>query len=187
MKAKRMLLIYLLCVFPVISICVFMILSGSVSVFYSGFAVDSSGILYVGTDREIKKYSDGKAVGTISPQTARGYAFTIQNDDTILLSTASTVYELDLSGNVLSQRKDEGTKEFNRLQKSKNRFTAQDGQTYVMKTKWGRTVICSDDAVLYQMPTTDYIVRIAFLMSVLSVFVFVPIIVYRWRSPKRPK
>ena len=65
-------------------------------------------------------------IGSISPKTSRGYAFTIQKDDTILLSTASSIYTLDLSGNVIDKQEDVGTKTFNELQKAKKIFITQE-------------------------------------------------------------
>ncbi|MBQ9994118.1 MAG: hypothetical protein IJP17_05345 [Clostridia bacterium] len=182
MKAMKMLIIYLICAFPIIAACFIMIASGAVSISYSGFALDSAGVLYIGTDTKIEKYYGGEMIGAINPQTSRGYAFTIQNDDTILLSTASTVYTLDLSGNVLDKQEDVGTRTFNELQKSKRYFITQDNREYVMKSQLGRTIISSDGDIIYQMPMMDYVVKIALVLVGLSCLVFAPIIVIKWRK-----
>ena len=143
----------------VLTFCLVLTNTGRVSITYSGFGVDSSGVLYVGKEGVIEKYNSDKMVGTISPQTSRGYAFTVREDDTILLSTADMVYKLDLSGKVLDKWEDEGTSTFNDLQHIR-KFTAKNGQKYVMKLHFGRTVICSGEDVIYKMPMLDYIVRI---------------------------
>ena len=143
----------------VLTFCLVLTNTGRVSITYSGFGVDSAGVLYVGKEGVIEKYNSDKMVGTISPQTSRGYAFTVKEDDTILLSTADMVYKLDLSGKVLDKWEDEGTSTFNDLQYIR-KFTAKNGQKYVMKLHFGRTVICSGEDVIYKMPMLDYIVRI---------------------------
>ncbi len=182
MKVSKMLIFYLILVFPVFFTCLILIISGTVSMFYSGFAVDSSGVLYIGKETKIEKYYDGKMIGTISPQTSRGYAFTIQNDDTILLSTASTVYKMDLLGNVLDKQEDTGTKTFNKLQRSKNTFISQNNRKYIMKSRFGRTVIYSEKDIIYKMPMLDYVVKIAFLFVILSALIIVPIIIVKWKK-----
>lgn len=182
MKAKRMLIAYLLCVFPIVAICFNLIISGKVALFYSGFAIDSSDVLYVGTDAKIQKFYDGELIGTISPKTTRGYAFTIQKNDTILLSTASSVYIMDLSGNVIDKHEDIDTKIFNELQKSKNTFTSQSNREYVMKSQLGRTTIYSEKDIIYQMPMMDYIIKILFFAAIISTFVVVPIIIRQWKK-----
>lgn len=181
MKAKKMLIIYLISVFPIAVTCVALIMSGTVSIFYSGFAIDSSGVIYIGKDDKIEKYFDAKMIGSISPKTSRGYAFTIQKDDTILLSTASSIYTLDLSGNVIDKQEDVGTKTFNELQKAKKIFITQDNKNFVMGSQMGRTIICSDQDIVYQMPMLDYIVKTAFFSVILSALVVVPFIIRKWR------
>ncbi len=183
MKAKRLLVLFTLIVCPIAAVCLVLIISGYVAIFYSGFAIDSSGVLYIGKDTKIEKYADGKLIGTIDPKTSRGYAFTIQNDDTILLSTASIVYTLDLNGNVINEEEDSGTRIFNKLQYGKNRFTTSDGNTYHIKSWFGRTVIISDEGILiYKMSVVDYIVKIVFFSTIFSAFIFIPIIVFKSRK-----
>ena len=171
MRSRKLLIIYLLILFPIITICNILMNTGRVSIIYSGFGVDDSGVLYVGKDSGIEKYKDGKMIGIISPQTSRGYAFTIQGDDTILLSTASTVYTLDLSGNVLDEWEDKNTSTFNKLQFIK-KFTTKDGHKYVMKSHFGRTIICCNNEIIYQMPLLDYIVKILWFSCFLIAFIF---------------
>lgn len=182
MKAPKILIIYLLFVFPIVLTCLILIASGTVSPFYHGFAVDSSGILYIGKDAKIEKYLDGKMIGSISPQTSRGYAFTIKDDDTILLSTASNVYTLDLLGNVVDEKEDMGTSAYNELQNKKRTFITRYNKKYFMRSQLGRTMIISDQDIIYQMPVLDYIVKIAIFALALTQLVVVPIIIRKWRK-----
>lgn len=179
MRSRKLLIIYLLILFPIITICNALMNTGRVSINYSGFGVDDSGVLYVGKDSGIEKYKDGKMIGIISPQTSRGYAFTIQGDDTILLSTASTVYTLDLSGNVLDEWEDKDTSTFNKLQFIK-KFTTKDGHKYVMKSHFGRTIICCNNEIIYQMPLLDYIVKILWFSCFFIAFIFAIMLVKQY-------
>ena len=162
-------------------VCIFMIMIGKVSIHYSGFALDSNGVLYIGKDSKIEKYKGTEVVGEISPQTSRGYAFTIQSD-TIILSTASTVYTLDTNGNVLDKKVDINTETFNDLQKQKNSFEAQDGHTYKMKNIFGRVQVVSENgSVIYKMPLPDYVAKLAFILTLVSVFITVPILIIKFK------
>ncbi len=186
MRFKRLIILFLLIFLPIITSCNVLMSMGTVSITYSGFGVDSSGVLYVGKESVIEKYKDGKMIGTISPQTTRGYAFTIQKDDTILLSTASMVYKLDNSGNILDEWEDEGTSTFNDLQFIR-KFTAKDGRKYVMKSLFGRTVIYCNDEIIYQMPLLDYIVKILWFSCFLIGFVFAVMFIKEWFKKKTNK
>jgi len=147
--------------------CFFLQLSGQVSFSTKGFAVDSEGQLYVGREGEIAVLKDGECVRTISPRTSRSYVFTITDEQTILLSTSSTVYTMDLSGNVLTEQPDEGTKVYNQLQHKKS-FTDVHGAKYTMRSPWGRTSVYKDGVRIYEIPTLDYIVRILLIVSVVG-------------------
>ena len=82
-------------------ICLFLYASGTVSLSMHGISVDHSGRLYVGEDHRIVVVDGGEIAGTITPPTAEAYLFTVQADDTILLSTSSKAYWMDLSGGIL--------------------------------------------------------------------------------------
>lgn len=161
------------------AICLILMNVGNVSITYSGFGVDASGVLYVGKEGVIEKYDNGKKIGEISPQTSRGYAFTVKEDDTILLSTADMVYKLDLSGKVLDEWEDEGTSTFNDLQYIR-KFVAKDGRQYAMKLHFGRTVICLGEDVIYKMPMLDYIVRILWWSCFVGAFVLGITLFIKW-------
>lgn len=181
MKAKRMLITYLLLMWPILAFCLALIIPGKVSIEYSGFAVDSAGVLYVGKNTAIEKYDNEKMIGTINPKTSRAYVFTIQNDK-ILLSTSAVVYTLDLSGNTIEEHADVGTRMFNELQKTKNRYITQSNREYTMKSHFGRAIIYSGKEIVYQMPILDYIVKILFFAVIMSVLVVTPIIVKKGRK-----
>lgn len=105
MKIPKLLFIDVFVGFIALTSCFVIDNQCSVTISYKGFGIDSKGTLYIGKDSVIEKVNDGKVMVTISPKTSREYAFAIKEDDTILLSTASTVYTLDLSGNAILSAK----------------------------------------------------------------------------------
>ena len=184
MKFPKMFFIYLAIAFPVIMFCLFSMFSGKVNISLSGFAVDSTGKMYLGKDSAIEVYEGDTFLYSISPKTLRGYCFTIQPNDTILLSTSTSVYVLDIKGSVISQEEDVGTKVFNSLQQNMKTFNSIDGHTYQLKSPWGRTqIVCIDNGnIIYRMPIYDYIVRILVIFYMISMFICIPIIIKKWRK-----
>ena len=179
MKWSRTSKIYYFIIWFVGAVCFILMNIGNVSITYSGFGVDSAGVLYVGKEGVIEKYDGNKMIGEISPQTSRGYAFTIKEDDSILLSTADMVYKLDLSGKVLDEWEDEGTSTFNDLQYIR-KFVGKDGRQYTMKLHFGRTIIYSGEDVIYKMPMLDYIVRILWYSCFVGAFVLAIALFIQW-------
>ena len=181
-QAKKIFIIYVCVAFLINFPYVILQVTHQVTLSYSGFGLDSSGVLYIGTDSSIEKYLNGEQIGKIL-KPSRGYAFAVQNDDTILLSTASIVYTMDLDGNILTQREDIGTETFNQLQKKNKLFLANDGKTYRLKLIFGRTCVVSEEGeMIYQMPLLDYIASSVFFCSIFANFIVIPIIVYKWRK-----
>lgn len=185
MRPPKLLIIYIAIIGPIFIGCLSMIVSGLVTLSLSGFAIDSSGRLYLGKDAAIEVYEGSTLKYKISPMTSRGYIFTIQSNDTILLSTASTVYTMNLNGEVLTQIEDIGTKTFNKLQKSWKTFTSSNGDEYIIQSNWGRTEIVSNNKnssiILYKVPLLDYAVKLLSIFVFTSMFVCIPIIIYKWR------
>ena len=130
-----MLVIYLIIVWPFLIFLGISTDAGYVSISYNGFAIDSLDNLYVGKENKIEKYYNDVLIGTIDPQTSRAYAFTIK-DDTILLSTTSTVYTLDLNGNIVSEREDYELETFNMLQHQKKIYRSKRKNIFFKKFVW---------------------------------------------------
>ena len=100
-------------------------ITGTVQLSISSFAVDSKDRLYVGTTKEISIYEHGEMVGSINPKTSRTYRFTITEEDTILLSTSDKIYIMDLEGNVLETKEDLGADVYNQLSYKKKTFSVE--------------------------------------------------------------
>lgn len=153
--------------------------SGTVCFDYSGFGMDSSGILYVGETEKIETYCGGEKIGTYFYPNSRSYAFTVQADDTILLSTGTKVYQLDLSASTLAQWDDEGTRTFNQLRSTRKDFTAPSGERYSVRWNFGRTSIYSENGTcIYKMPLLDYLMKLYFFGGIASLFILVPMILH---------
>ena len=98
------LVFFALILFCILFACLMMVITGTATLSISGFAVDSSDRLYVGMQKEICVYENGTIIDRLSPHTSRTYIFTITEDDTILLSTSTTIYVMDLKGNMMMMR-----------------------------------------------------------------------------------
>lgn len=98
--------------------------------YYMGFAVDNNQNIYIGRLTRIDVYSNNEFQYSIDAHTSRGYAFTITEDQTILLSTSIFVYEMTLDGEIISKYEDKNTRTINELQKKKNMFISEDGTIY---------------------------------------------------------
>ena len=180
-------IIYILIASPIMFFCLFMSMSGTVSLSINNFAVDSSGCLYIGKDSAIEVVKDGKTIRELSPCTSRGYAFTIDSNDKIILSDAINLYEMDLFGNILSKREDR-TSEINKLRKNSKYFNANDGSEYELLNNMGYYSIIhessnSEIVTVYKMPIFDYIVKLLIILVCVSLIIIFPFIVYyAWKS-----
>lgn len=73
-----------------------------------GVSVDSRGNVYIGLDKEIRVVdTTGQTIHRISPQTSKGYSFSIR-DDQILIDNYIDFYILNLDGEVLRKEASTG-------------------------------------------------------------------------------
>lgn len=179
MKAFKYLVAYLALVGLIMATCFILMITGAVSASYHGFAVDSKGVLYIGKDTQIEKYVDHKLISAIrSPLTSRGYMFTIVDGDTIKLTTSSNVYSMDLTGEVLAEEDELESSLYNQQYWHGRRFTTANGKAYVQSAPLGRYQIKDETGtVVYRMPALDYAVVLGLIISMISLFACVPVIV----------
>lgn len=186
MKIPKILIEYLSVGVPMTVVCFILLISGKVSLNTYSFAVDSFGKLYVGKDSKIEVYIDQSLVKSIFPMTTKGYLFTIENDDSILLSDASTVYVMDLNGIVLSQREDQFSTVYSKLNSNKEIFVTTSGMKYIKRNILGRIEITQDfentSTVVYRMPLLDYVVKVVFWTILVSGFIITPFIHSEWKK-----
>lgn len=182
MFGRRLLIVFLIIEFPIFFISILLLSSGVVSLSYNGFGVDSNNVLYIGKSNLIEKYSNGELIGEIDPQTSRAYAFTLKKDDTIMLSTGSTIYTMDLDGKVLKTQEDELTLTFNNLKQIKE-HTSSNGKTYHLKSFLGKeSIISNDGKIIFTTPLLDYVIKLVFFSCIISTIVVVPIILCTWNK-----
>ena len=146
-------------------LCASLIISQTVSLNYQGFGVDTRGNLYVGIGHKIDVFENGELTHTIRKGTSRGYCFTIQEDDTILLASGNDVFIFDLLGETtLSQWKDSSIKDT--LSESKYFYKSHEGDIYRASYPMGRLTIYRNDSPIYRLPLFDYVVLILLCISV---------------------
>ena len=151
-------------------ICMILLISGRVSFFVNGFAVDADGQLYVGKGNKIIVFKDDVCIRKIEPPTSRTYKFTIADGQYITLTTSTEIYTMDLFGNIISKQPDEENKLYSELQWKKT-YTDQKGFHYTLKSVWGRQAIYREGVQIYIMPTFDYVVLILFITVLITVFI----------------
>ncbi len=155
---------------------------------YKGFAVDSHGNLYLGVkSRIIAVDTNGLERYSFSTVTTRGYSFTINEEDQILLRSGEYLYTMDLHGNVL--KKDVGTEKANRVlpySKSTRSFRDSNGCVYQMSRRFFREEIYKYDhgeaSLIYQMPLLSYVLMLVSEGSALCNVILVPTFLWKiWK------
>lgn len=152
----------------------FTILPGIVTISYNGFAVDQDGCLYLGKRNRIEVMdSKGALLRTIPAKPTLNYDFTILNNE-IVLRVGSTLYWMDLSGNVLKEElKSERWKEII-PPNNDGIFVDANGTKYTMEySGFLRTSIFKwngDEKIeIFKMPLFDYSMRLVLIFTVLGI------------------
>jgi len=133
-----------------------------------GFAIDSQGNLYVGRLHQIEVYrSDGEIIRTIAVPNYRSWAFAVSDEDTFIISNTSTVYEMNASGQILSEASDIGGEMFREMYNTT--IVYQEEVSYMKKNCMGWTRIVRDDGTcVYKIPIKNFLInRINILASVI--------------------
>ena len=126
--------------------------TGAMSLSYSGVAADDAGRLYLGRGGRIEVYEAGQNVETIKPDVSKSFIFTLQ-DEQLVLSTGKEVTTLDLQGNVIESKTDEGKAVYQQLKSQRHSFTAADGTVYTLRHEiLAAQVTTGDGTVLYSEP-----------------------------------
>ena len=159
--------------FCIMLTCLILIMSGVVTLPISGFAVDYTDRLYIGTQKEIQVLEEGKLINIISVPTSRTYEFTIQNGNVLILSTSTKIYIMDLDGNILETREDLGADMYNKLSYRKRKFVSDDGDLYTLSSALGRTkIVRNKEDIVYQIDAFSFGVKvlIAICCAAMSIF-----------------
>ena len=126
--------------------------TGAMSLSYSGVAADEAGRLYLGRGSSIEVYEAGERVDTLKPDVDKSYVFTVR-DGQLLLSTGKVAVTMDLQGNVIESKTDEGGALYKELKPLRRSFTAPDGTVYTLRHEMlAARVVTDDGAVVYSEP-----------------------------------
>lgn len=151
-------------------IVAFYVFLGAPQTEWYGFGVDSDGQVYIGRPTQIEVYQDGEYVSSIEIPKNRIYYFTVQEDDTILLSTSLNAYILDLSGRELSCKPDDMCSVFNKLQWQKEVKT-RSGEIFRYQDSLGcKTIENENGEIIFQ--SYDYweiAISVLFLGAIIAI------------------
>lgn len=126
--------------------------TGTMALSYSGVAVDDAGRLYLGRGGKIEVYEAGERVDTITPHLDKSFVFTIR-DGQLVLSTGKVAATLDLQGNAIDSKTDEGGTVYKELKPLRRSFAAADGTVYTLRHEILAAQVTADDGtVLYSEP-----------------------------------
>ena len=133
-------------------LAVIAIATGTMALSYSGVAVDDAGRLYLGRGGKIEVYEAGERVDTITPHLDKSFVFTIR-DGQLVLSTGKVAATLDLQGNAIDSKTDEGGTVYKELKPLRRSFAAADGTVYTLRHEILAAQVTADDGtVLYSEP-----------------------------------
>lgn len=122
-----------------------------------GFAVDSSGNLYIGRMNRIYVYQDGILLREIRPPTSRSYCFYIENDQLILACASDGLGGVfDLEGRELSY----GELSYNEVRTiAKQKSITVNGHLYKISDNFGISPyrITRDGVEIHRMSNMDYL------------------------------
>lgn len=185
MKKFKNLLSFAFCVVVILFLSLGLIMSNTVYINWNGFGIDSEERVYIGNNSKIDVYQNGGYIGSISLPPYRTYSFTIQGNDTILLSNSLDVYNYDLSGAELSSRPDDQCTLYNQF-KQKSSHVSIKGVRYMRKNFLLRySVIKEDGTIVYQMPLFDYVVKLALIASSVSMSLVALLIIINRKKYRR--
>ena len=187
MKIPKILIAYIITVWPIIMIFLFTIVTGKICVSYHGFALDDNANIYLGKGSNIEVLNHkGEVLRNISSYTSRGYKFTIAADNTIRISTGDYLYKTDLLGNLINKKVISDYTEDELVGINGHEFTTPDGTVYVMKNFILRTYIYrleeTKNIVIYKMPVFDYIIKLLAFICFISIIIVVPICIIKYRK-----
>jgi len=143
---------------------------------FSGFAVDDDGLLYIGKTGQIDVYSDGKFVKTIYRQNGIVYKFTIK-DDKLYVDDSITrdIRDIrDLSGNLISKTDSNGAEMMalrsrqDIFETSNAKYVATNTFGFYKITRYGKD---GGSEVVYQMPTRDFLFSLTQPLFVILIIV----------------
>jgi len=140
---------------------------------FSGFAVDDDGLLYIGKTGQIDVYNNEDFVKTIYETYARGYRFTIQGEELctdngvtreVISLDSDNVIKTDSTGREMMALRSQQ----NVFETSSAKYVATNTFGFYKITRYGKDGISE---VVYQMPTLDYLISLTQPLFVIMIIV----------------
>ena len=171
---------------PIWFILVCLSVTDTITTNYNGFAVDSSGLLYVGEAKGIVVYNNGEFVEVVYSTNAASWAFTVQ-DDKLYVAVVRKIRIMDLSGTLIETIDDHQRKGFYRLYYQRNTFDTNDSK-YIASNRFGFYKITKhsseESTTVFQMPVLYYVIKIVQTVIVLIFAVLLLTWYVRWLIKK---
>ena len=172
-RMMKLLLIFCIILCSIVFPCLYLIISGSANLFVDSFAVDSYDKLYIGKAGKIDVYDNGSFQYSIDICAAENYAFTITDDNHIILATLHSVYTLTLQGDEIAVSDDPYSDMYDKLKSTNHIFQTQNGNTYKRVCYLGRSkIIKNDHDVVYRIDLMSFVVKMLTAGSVIAIFCF---------------
>ena len=146
-----------------------------------GFDVDSEGRVYVGRAHQIEIYQGKELVDVISVPDFRNWSFKLSESGRFCVSDISTVYEIDESGQIISECEDVQSRAYKEMYKRK---TVNLGEIQIHKAApfgWTR-IVNNDGDCLYKIPALNYWFMLA--SRIVSGMFFVSMVVFSIQAYK---
>lgn len=142
---------------------------------WHGYGVDSNDKLYVGRLNQILVFDGGTLEDTIQLPEFKIWSLGVQEDDTLVVSSGSNIYVMDLNGNVLTKEADQQDRYSDLLHQ--NCVVDSSGAAYTKHAPLGWTqIIDAEDNVCYRVPIVDYLAKIMAFISVGCYLIGIPIV-----------
>ena len=155
----------------IIIFCLIMIFTGLASPFINSFALDKDGRLYVGEGKTLRVFQDGAQVYRIAMPT-NTYAFEINSANELIVAYPSTVYRMDLEGNVLEKQDDPVSETLQKIEKSGKKVTTASGDEYRKVSEFGWTrIIKNGTEEVYRLSILSFAVKMLLVLCGVSLFV----------------
>lgn len=156
--------------------------------FSHGFALDSSGNLYIGEDTEICVLDpNGEYLHSVKIPASQGYtftAFTVDSQDRILIHTGTEFCTLDLNRKTLKREEPTSAANIDLVfPKAVDTFVAPDNAVYQLKYRLFCPTIVrqgEETEIVYQISAPQFLLRIAKVLSFLSFGILALIV--SWKS-----
>ena len=97
-------------------------------------------------------YESGEKADTLKPDVDKSYVFTVR-DEQLVLSTGKVAVTMDLQGNVIESKTDEGGALYKELKPLRRSFTAADGTVYTLRHEMlAAQVVTDSGSVVFHEP-----------------------------------